>query len=147
MVKHWKTDGVGHLEFSNLAFGTYSVFVDHPKINNALAPVIKVDANSAAMSYNFTLNSQQLIRTTPSSISESQINDVIISPNPCSDVIMVQVDKSFTYSITNINGQVITASKVDSTNTEIQVASFPAGIYFITVSTHQGNSTHKFIKK
>lgn len=91
-------------------------------------------------------------------VSSSKLNEVAFSkelsvyPNPASDVLnLVAKDEHLVnskYVITDLTGKIYSTGKIQSLNNEINVASFPAGIYFINITN--GNNIVKnfrFIKK
>ncbi len=83
----------------------------------------------------------------PLSTSEFIINDITIYPNPVSDKLFISsentvIEKISVYSLT---GRKV-AEVVDETNS-IDVSNLSKGIYFIEISSTEGKTVKKFIKK
>ena len=59
--------------------------------------------------------------------------DILIYPNPASDVLEVYLSQFTDYSIivSNISGQQIFKTKISDDRLEINVKKYPAGMYFI----------------
>jgi hypothetical protein len=84
-----------------------------------------------------------------SSVSENTIIDLLIAPNPTSDVTSIQfnsaVEETATLNLFNISGQVISSSIhniVNGSNTiDLDLSSFEAGAYFLQISTSQFTTT------
>ena len=146
-VQYWITDNQGKLQFSNIPYGTYRIFVDAPKVDNSLAPSIKVDKNSIGITYNFKLNSTQLTRTSPNSVSEITDNAIIIYPNPASEKITIQSTEPYSCEIMDLNGRVLHTKLITSSSSkEIQVKEFPKGIYIIKLTSDNKTVIKRFVK-
>jgi len=67
-------------------------------------------------------------------------------PNPSKDWIYINNSEKINHiSFTNITGQVIYSDKFNSFSLSISVATIPRGLYFVTVYTHSGMSTHRLM--
>ena len=75
-------------------------------------------------------------------------NKLTVFPNPCRDVVTLQSDFPVnSYSITNLQGQLITQNSLPLTN-QIDVSSVPKGIYLFTAITTGGQkSTVRLVKQ
>ncbi|MDD4991332.1 MAG: T9SS type A sorting domain-containing protein [Paludibacter sp.] len=75
-------------------------------------------------------------------------NKLTIFPNPCRDVVTLQTDVAVSsYTITNLQGQLITQNTLPLTN-QIDVHSFSKGIYlFTTIATNGQQSTVRLVKQ
>jgi hypothetical protein len=98
-------------------------------------------AASAAFSYSFR---NVLILSTP----ENNLADLKIFPSPAQNKLIIQsaINDFDSVSITDINGRIITSIKKLASN-EIDVSALKAGMYFISITSSEGKSTKKFIKK
>ncbi len=78
--------------------------------------------------------------------------DFIISPNPCSDKITIDgsLVRSFigsTIKIQNILGEIVFETKIQTLKPEMDLSSFPKGIYFVDLQTKRGIVIKKLIKQ
>ncbi|MFK7787324.1 MAG: T9SS type A sorting domain-containing protein [Crocinitomicaceae bacterium] len=84
------------------------------------------------------------------SIDEIEQSDLNIYPNPTNSFITLSSNDSFIEEITlvNIQGQVVLKKESSSKKVEIDVANFPAGVYFVSAELSNGQSiTKKVIKQ
>jgi hypothetical protein len=73
-----------------------------------------------------------------------------VFPNPTTDVINVALNKSSKNNqikVTDVTGKVITTKTFAGTNTQINMASYTKGLYFITINAEETNQVIKFIKE
>lgn len=107
----------------------------------------KIDSNSDDCVYldNIVLPALNIIKIDENvdyvadfKIEENQID---IYPNPASDVIYVDLDKSFDATIYNYQGQIV--KKINVENGQVNVSELPNGIYFFEVKTED----HVCVKK
>lgn len=77
-------------------------------------------------------------------------NAINIYPNPASDVLHIQNNSNDTIAaieIYTINGAKVKEHKGNEAITTISVADLQTGVYFVKVTTNNGTSNYKFIKK
>jgi len=76
-------------------------------------------------------------------------SEIQIHPNPASDYINIQSQESAVIQIYNSIGQLLLSQKTNSTNSQIEVFSFPAGVYFVNLLNDEGLNIgkSKFLKK
>ncbi|SRX52819.1 T9SS type A sorting domain-containing protein [Aequorivita sp. CIP111184] len=81
------------------------------------------------------------------STPENSLADLKIYPNPAKNKLIIQSATTIfnTVSISDINGRVIKSTKNLISN-EIDVSALKTGMYFITITSAEGNITKKFIK-
>jgi len=74
---------------------------------------------------------------------------VVIFPNPSADEVTIQANTSdyYSYSCTDIVGQVLTHKSLNGTFTKVDVSVMPPGIYIFTVYGYNGNYVTKFLRK
>jgi hypothetical protein len=72
-----------------------------------------------------------------------------VYPNPASTSISVSSPTGNAQKATVYNtiGQTMLATPLSALNQDIDISSLPAGIYFITIDSPAGQSSHKFIKQ
>ncbi|MDR2979410.1 MAG: C10 family peptidase [Bacteroidales bacterium] len=74
-------------------------------------------------------------------------NTVNIYPNPANTIVKIEMDSDFeVLQISSITGQTISTQQVRDKSMTLDVSSYPAGIYFITLKGNSGNMTKKMIK-
>ena len=73
-------------------------------------------------------------------IEQSNDETVNIYPNPVSDILNIEISTPTIIQITNVNGQILKELQVE-TNSKINIADIPTGIYFLKV----GLNTQKII--
>ncbi len=93
----------------------------------------------------------QLNVTNPSGIAKSELTDkVSVYPNPVSSYAFVKSDKNLSFSIISITGQRIpldTIQKTDSNTYVLDLSMLQEGIYFMELTSEEGQSTvRKLIK-
>jgi bilirubin oxidase len=84
-------------------------------------------------------------------VDPNGINGVIeneefsIYPNPASDNIKIELINAGeeTISVRDISGRIVMTSNIFGVSTSMDISSFTAGVYFVTV----GNTTARFIKE
>ncbi len=98
-------------------------------------------------------NTQNTICYTTTSQIENELNEIVVGvfPNPAISKISVllQVDnrKAIKYELLNSLGETIFQNISDNLNTiDIDIESYPAGIYFLKLSTDYSTKTFKIAK-
>ncbi|MEM0517644.1 T9SS type A sorting domain-containing protein [Aequorivita flava] len=81
------------------------------------------------------------------STSENNFSDLKLFPNPAQNKLFIQsiISDFDSVSITDINGRIIVSFKNMISN-EIDVSALKAGMYFLNITSSEGNTTKKFIK-
>lgn len=74
-------------------------------------------------------------------------SEIIIVPNPVSDVLKVSGSGNSTYSIIGIEGRKVLSGMLKSGLGIIEVNALPAGIYIINITSEKGVQTGKFVKE
>lgn len=145
-VKYWKTDANGHLQFTQLAFGTYKVYVDRLGVDNSQAPVIVVNEYSKDIVYDFKLNSKLLIRSSPNGIKDAESHfEFVVYPNPADNRIQLNITEMYDFEILSIDGKSL-LNQENYINSSINVSSLNPGIYLIKVKVNDVESIQRFIK-
>ena len=70
-----------------------------------------------------------------------------IYPNPTTENLTIETSQSSTIEISNIQGQLIKTLKTTGTKTNLNVSSFPSGVYIVEVKTEKGIAVKKFVKE
>lgn len=84
-----------------------------------------------------------------SGIEDISIDDQLMNlyPNPAMNFLTIETIQPSQIEILNLQGQIIYESNFNEKNTSIDVSWFPAGLYFIKMSTAGNYAVAKFIKQ
>jgi hypothetical protein len=102
---------------------------------------------------NDTANVLVTVVNCPVGIEEMDVVDIVLYPNPASDVLFVTtnaISAELDYQITNTNGQLILSSQAMLSSTselKINLSSMDAGVYFIHLKTADWDKTLRFVKQ
>ena len=77
---------------------------------------------------------------TSSGLSQSLFNEVIVYPNPASELIVIEFDVEGDYQVilNNSSGQIVSLNNNVSNYLEIDISDFTKGLYFITIRDNDG---------
>ena len=123
----WDNDGTGDFDDSedltDLTAGTYTVFVE--------------DSAGCAATFEVVVNSQVKL--------DEEILNVQVYPNPTQDLVTVEVNGSFTYQLTTINGEIVINGK-DANKTTIDLKNLSTGVYLLKLSNEMQNTEIKVVR-
>ena len=68
-------------------------------------------------------------------------------PNPATNNLTIESPQSAVIEITNIQGQLINTLATSGNKTNLNVSSFPGGVYVVEVKTEKGIAVKKFVKE
>lgn len=74
------------------------------------------------------------------------VNKINIFPNPATNTLNLNISEDFSYSITNLQGQVMQHEAIKNASNSIDISKLPTGVYIINLTTETGNYYSKFIK-
>jgi len=81
----------------------------------------------------------------------TQVNNVIVYPNPTKDELYIKRNNNFsdvlTIDIFDISGKTVFKNKISKEESKINIHSLPTGLYFLKVSSKENSNTIKIIKK
>ena len=92
----------------------------------------------------------RIVDSMPTAISELDIKEISIYPNPAHDFIQVKNEnhERLNISIMDINGKILLTKSLAADENRIQIQDLSAGIYFIKVMDRNANTrVQKFIKE
>lgn len=143
--------------------GNQLTIVDTPPVTDGLDYRIFVDVlggcqATKANDYNSSRSNRSAGTFNPGDIGTPDVGltelelsyNVSIYPNPTTSNVSINVDNGTiikTVEIRNVNGQIIYNENLNGFSSEINLSAFESGIYFVLVTTDQGKSIHKVIKK
>ena len=87
--------------------------------------------------------------TLPTSVGElNSTNSLVIYPNPTSgNVTIAGINKTYNYTVTNLQGQTLSKGDLNKTNNKISLSPFVSGTYFIHVQDEQRSIWQKVVKQ
>jgi len=148
-----KTDSDGHFAFSDLALGSYKIWVDWPNIDNSLAPVITLGSgqNESRDSLVFKLHATSLEQVYGVGIAESRKQTrIALFPNPTDGMATIEIEggrmQGYTLRLFSLNGREMFTKVVLPSNRHQETLDFtalPKGMYILKI---QGDDA-VFIRK
>jgi hypothetical protein len=90
----------------------------------------------------------EIVNIFPAGVPMFSTKSFKIYPNPTTgELIIKQGGNDFkSFAITNSLGQLMLQQQLDATKMELNIASLPRGLYFITLKGDSGYDVQKFIK-
>jgi hypothetical protein len=87
--------------------------------------------------------------TTPTGIPEVALNNnVKLYPNPATTLLSIEMTTPFQkFEITNLLGQVIYTSAINTNVLQVDVSDYTSGVYFVKLQGKDGVVTKKFVKR
>jgi hypothetical protein len=118
-----------------------AVYSENTDITSRIATITLTGADV----YSFITKTITVTQAGFISIDETSNLSFSIYPNPASDFISISKQKTNieTIEISDLTGKVI----ISTTNTKIDISTYPAGVYFVKIETTDGNFVEKLIKK
>lgn len=80
-------------------------------------------------------------------VSDLEIENISIYPNPVRETLTISTNAPATYSITNINGKTLKFGTLNLELTQILIDEFSVGLYFFNITTENGTLVKKIIKQ
>jgi len=81
------------------------------------------------------------------SIDDIEATDFNMYPNPVNSLLTINLNEKATYSLLNLNGQLLTNGTLTIGKNELNLSNFSNGLYFIRIKTSNGIVTKKLIKQ
>ena len=108
---------------------------------------IDQDSDGLTLSLGNLLMGYATFKNYPLSTSDFTLNNIIIYPNPVSDILYISSENTVSETITiySLNGKKV-VEDITETNS-IDVSTLSKGMYFIEISSESGKSIKKLIKK
>jgi hypothetical protein len=78
---------------------------------------------------------------------EAETLKILITPNPASNYLTIEINQKSEIEISNIEGQIIKRIKIKDNKTDIDISDFSSGVYIVRVQTDRGITTEKFVKE
>ena len=80
------------------------------------------------------------------SIGETDVNGMMLYPNPAKDNLTIVAEGMTRITITNTLGQVVYDRNTNSDNEVIDMSQYDAGIYMVRITTEKGSAVRKVSK-
>ena len=82
-------------------------------------------------------------------LPESHLSNIAIYPNPVSDILNVvsPLDDIKGLTLYDISGRIVHKQRIDQTHGVIDLSALPVAIYLLEVTTQQGTTTKKIVKR
>jgi len=110
---------------------------------------VAVDGSSNVYIADYVNNSIRKINGTPTIISAlPALSQPTLFPNPATNqlTILTPVNNYSSFTISNLMGQQIIHQPITTPETKINIATLPAGVYFVTFTGEDGQAMKKFVK-
>ena len=155
LVTTTKTNANGDYNFSNLAVGTYKIWVEIAgKTTTPIAVTLTTNDNSSN-SNDFVVNNNEVLPKTNSISNNSFDGELNLYPNPVVDIMNVKLTTTefgnYNFNIYNITGQLISTTQINisSSNNVIRINTneLPQGTYFLRIENSNSNSIQKLFVK
>lgn len=141
------TDVNGQYGFSNLAYGTYKVWIDI--LNKTCYPLYVTisAASSSVTSGNFDVNSTYITAIKGQEIAGS----FGIYPNPVQNALTITMKedagKVANVKVLDMMGRVVMTQTLNQAENTISVSELPTACYILLISTEKGSFTQKIVKE
>lgn len=111
--------------------------------NDGYHEIIVGNDNGGLMAFNTTFKSGDPVNT-----EDNALNNLIISPNPVSEILYVNFNEmqNREFSIMNIDGKLMKKSSSDNLKNGFDVSDLPSGIYVLSINIDKGLMVEKFVK-
>ena len=153
ILSYTYTNSSGLYSFSGLDEGTYTIYpVNYHFRTIPWSGILIGDGTDTFTNINFyEFNTMQLI-SPDSTLSTTQLtaatNTISIFPNPTTSQLTILMSQSAytSFTITNSIGQDMIQQPLTNTQTQVNVATLPPGMYYITFRGDNGTTVQKFVK-
>ena len=126
--------------FDVLSYGTYYYQV-RAVYKDGEETCISEPANS------FRNPDQFYVKVELLNIGETNVNGMIVYPNPAKDNLTIKAEGMKRITITNTLGQVVYDNEANSDNEVINMSQYDAGIYMVRITTENGSVVRKVSKQ
>jgi hypothetical protein len=160
---HFRTENVAPYALNGDVDGNFGPWSFSPGVNTITAipySATKLSGEKGeALTVTITLNTGTSLRVenldtkkkdnnskVQSAISTEVERLIVVYPNPASDVLYVTAHQPGTYQLFGLQGHKVKSGEIaEGDAASINVATLPAGIYFLTITTEEGTSSQKVL--
>jgi hypothetical protein len=150
-VDYTFTNDTGYFVFNNLPTGDIKFYVDYMGVNNLIAPHVNLTTMQDFSNLPFELFPDRLLLLGVPNVGIENINESIpfsVYPNPSTEKITVVMENIVgnNFRILDLCGRAKVFSTIND-NRQIDISSFPAGMYCLEINTPNGIRSARFIKQ
>ena len=148
VIKMGITDAAGKFGFSNLDAGTYTVYPEELNFSTIASDAINVTTAQSNMAVHFKRNeiAKEYVPGAVLGVGTVRTSSFSVTPNPATDKLQINLSKAagkVTATLSNAAGQVVMQEVITGSNTELQVAQLPAGMYLLQLQNGTAIHTEK----
>jgi hypothetical protein len=146
-VAYVMTGADGTFNFDNLPYGTYTLYVEIPGMEQGEKTIVLGPDNETVNNVAFVVEGSEITTSTREVLLTDQF--VGLYPNPAKNVLNVEVNmplhKIIGYQVVNLTGQVVGNSNFDGGQVDVSILT--PGVYILKVQTTDGVLTKQFVKE
>jgi hypothetical protein len=151
VIRYYITDTLNTVIY-NAIFGEVPItltrewyeYYDYTTSNLPIFVVVSIKLTSALLNNESTLVLSKDMPNDYIGLAENNIGTFDLYPNPADQVLNINTEGDFNYSVMNVNGEVLVKNANSKT---LDISSFSAGIYFVKLQNAKGVQVKKFVKK
>jgi hypothetical protein len=146
------TDASGKYRFENLPAGTYVVDVVMPGCTSTPSRDIILTSSGTANGIDFTLNSaDNTIKPTGNGVTAAEIAETPLTrlyPNPTEGAVTLEFETATTRHITvsDMAGKTLARQTANDQTVVVDMSSYPAGVYLITIDEGKDKRSVRVVK-
>jgi len=118
-------------------------YYDYSTSNLPVFVALSIDLTSSLLNNSSTLILSKDMPNDYIGLSENNIGTFNLYPNPADQIINIEADSDFSYTVLNSKGEVLAS---DSNKKSIDVTTFSPGMYFVKLQNNKGIQVKKFVK-
>ena len=151
VIRYYITDTLNTVIY-NAIFGEQPInlvrewyeYYDYTTSNLPIFVVVSIKLTSALINNESTLVLSKDMPNDYIGLAENNIGTFDLYPNPADQVLNINTEGDFNYSVMNVRGEVL----VNNANSKtLDISSFSGGIYFVKLQNAKGVQVKKFVKK
>ena len=119
-------------------------YYDYSTSNYPIFVVLTIKLSSLVLNNESTLVLSKDMPNDYIGLAENNIGKFDLYPNPADQILNINTEGDFNYSVMNVNGEVLVNNAISKT---LDISSFSAGIYFVKLQNTRGVQVKKFVKK
>ena len=151
VIRYYITDTLNTVIY-NAIFGEQPInlvrewyeYYDYTTSNLPIFVVVSIKLTSALINNQSTLVLSKDMPNDYIGLAENNIGTFDLYPNPADQVLNINTEGDFNYSVMNVNGEILVKNANSKT---LDISSFSAGIYFVKLQNAKGVQVKKFVKK
>ena len=119
-------------------------YYDYSTSNYPIFVVLTIKLSSLVLNNESTLVLSKDMPNDYIGLAENNIVKFDLYQNPADQILNINTEGDFNYSVMNVNGEVLVNNAISKT---LDISSFSAGIYFVKLQNTRGVQVKKFVKK